>query len=184
MTMASTMTALPRRTGEKPKTGPEIPHVQFTQLAPPALREEIQQWIAAEFPGTSAPHTKTGPSEISNAAKMRRWIASAIPDAQVAEDLPPESAFAIFLDDIPPATGAVLFPPRLVSEFAHLHQDGSFHLALSEDDQRELLAKGWGEYHPLHSAGVNAVMLYGPRDAAELEVAKQALRASYRYAIG
>ena len=29
----------------------------------------------------------------------------------------------------------------------------------------ELLAKGWGERHPLYSPGVNAVMLYAPRDA-------------------
>jgi hypothetical protein len=44
---------------------------------------------------------------------------------------------------LPPA-GAVLLPPRLNAEFGHVHTDGSLHLVLSQEDQRELVAKGCG----------------------------------------
>lgn len=40
------------------------------------------------------------------------------------------------------------------------------------------------ERHPLHSATINVVMLYGPRDDDELAVAKTVVDASYRYATG
>ncbi|MGA4845374.1 luciferase family protein [Streptomyces sp. G5(2025)] len=77
-----------------------------------------------------------------------------------------------------------MLPPRLNAEFAHVHTDGSLHLALSQEDQRELIAKGWGERHPLYSPTVNVVMLYGPRTDEELESAKAVVAASYRYAAG
>ena len=38
--------------------------------------------------------------------------------------------------------------------------------------QDELIAKGWGERHPLYSPTINVLMLYGPRTADELDVAK------------
>ncbi|WP_199739521.1 luciferase family protein [Streptomyces klenkii] len=75
-------------------------------------------------------------------------------------------------------------PPRLTAEFAHLHPDGSLHLSLATGDQQELIGKGWGERHPLHSAQINVVMLYGPRTDEELAVARAVIRAAYRYATG
>ncbi|WP_399933306.1 hypothetical protein [Streptomyces kanamyceticus] len=55
-------------------------------------------------------------------------------------------ALAFFLGDTTPLSpGAVLLPPRLNAEFAHVHTDGSLHLALSSEDQREVIEKGWGE---------------------------------------
>jgi hypothetical protein len=147
--------SLPEREGPRPETGPEVPHVQFTQKSPVWIREELTQWLGSAFP-----RTKTGPSEIST------------------------STNALFLDGVEPATGSVLLPPRLTAEFAHVHADGSLHLALSTEDQDELVGKGWGERHPLYSPQVNVVMLYGPRDPDELHVARTVSQAAYRYAIG
>ncbi|WP_234995778.1 luciferase domain-containing protein [Streptoalloteichus hindustanus] len=167
------------RAGERPRTGPRVPHVQLTQTSPPALREELTRGMARAFPRTT-----TGPSEISDPARMRPWIAALFPGAPVADDIPDEKAVALFLDGVAPAPGSVLLPPRLTAEVAHVHPDGSLHLALSAPDQRELLAQGWGERHPLHSPQVNVVMLYAPRTTQELDVARAVLRAAYRYARG
>ncbi|MGK5551420.1 hypothetical protein ACSNOI_07375 [Actinomadura kijaniata] len=57
-------------------------------------------------------------------------------------------------------------------------------MALAEQDQRELINKGWGKRYPLYSPTINVVMLYGPRDDEELQIAKAVVSASYRYATG
>ncbi|MEU7900731.1 luciferase family protein [Nonomuraea sp. NPDC049152] len=151
-----TMPALPTREGERPETGPSVPHVQLTQNSPDEIRENLKHWMSTELPGTVI-----RPSEISE-----------------------PGALAFFLDGALPPQGAVLLPPRLNAEFAHVHPDGSLHLSLSFEDQRELLLRGWGERHPLYSAQINVVMLYGPRTADELDVARTVIEASYRYATG
>jgi Family of unknown function (DUF5519) len=55
-------------------------------------------------------------------------------------------------------------------EFAHLHphSDGSLHLTLPRDLAEEVVAKGWGEPHVV--VGWATLMVYGPRDPAELKV--------------
>lgn len=65
-------------------------------------------------------------------------------------------------------------------EFAHIHtdNDGSLHLTLPPDLYAEVLDKGWGEPHPVSGT----MMLFGPRDPAELEVAWQVLHASWQWA--
>ena len=77
--------------------------------------------------------------------------------------------------------------PR-AGEFAHLHPeyDGSLHLALPPDQARDVVAKGWGVTHPL--AGIRLargmVMIYGPRDQAELDVVTAIVSTSHAYATG
>lgn len=68
------------------------------------------------------------------------------------------------------------------TEFAHIHpaHDGSLHLTLPPPLYEEVLEKGWGEPHPISGT----MMLFGPRDEAELEVVWQILQASYRFATG
>lgn len=68
------------------------------------------------------------------------------------------------------------------TEFAHIHAeyDGSLHLTLPPDLYGDVLATGWGEPHPVSGT----MMLFGPRDEAELEVVWQIVLASYRYATG
>ncbi|MFE7543949.1 luciferase domain-containing protein [Streptomyces platensis] len=151
-----TFPALPERVGDRPETGPEVPHLQLTQPSPPQIKEALRQWMATTLPGTVSGH-----SEIS------------VP-----------STWAVFLSDVAPALGARLFLPRGNAEFVHLHADGSLHLALDPADHAAFLASGWGEKHPLYDRGANVVMFYAPRDEAELEVAKKAIAASYRYAAG
>jgi hypothetical protein len=75
------------------------------------------------------------------------------------------------------------------TEFAHLHPayDGSLHLILPEKAAREVIAKGWGEFHPLVAQGVmppTNIMVFGPRDDAEIEVVEQIVRAAYANARG
>ncbi|WP_017593184.1 luciferase domain-containing protein [Nocardiopsis potens] len=150
------MLGLPARTGGRPATGPSVPHVQLDQNSPGEVREELERWMVGHLEGAVV-----RPSEISEPGSL-----------------------AFFLDGVLPPAGAVLLPPRLNAEFAHVHPDGSLHLALSREDQDELIAGGWGERHPLYSPAVNVVMLYGPRTGGELEVAKAVVEASYRYATG
>ncbi len=74
-------------------------------------------------------------------------------------------------------------------EFAHIHPppDGSMHLALPPDDARQVIARGWGEQHPVARLGFLApgiVMIYAPRDDRELEVVLHIVEASFRFASG
>ena len=68
------------------------------------------------------------------------------------------------------------------TEFAHLHPpyDGSLHLTLPPEVYRAVQAGGWGEPHPVSGT----MMVFGPRDPAELEVVWRLLLASYRFARG
>jgi hypothetical protein len=75
------------------------------------------------------------------------------------------------------------------SEFAHLHgaADGSLHLMLPPDVAGEAMVKGWAELHPMARKGLaptTLLMLYGPRDQAELETIWQLVEASYEFARG
>ena len=150
------MMTLPTRSGERPRTGPAVPHLQLSQNSPAEVTERLQEWMTTALPGTVI-----RPSEISEPGSL-----------------------AFFLDGTTPPPGAVLLPPRLTAEFAHVHPEGSLHLALSTADQNTLIATGWGERHPLYSPTINVVMLYGPRTDDELAVAKTVIAASYRYATG
>ena len=42
-----TFPALPERAGGRPETGPEVPHLQFTQTSPPQIKEALRQWMAS-----------------------------------------------------------------------------------------------------------------------------------------
>jgi len=149
---------LPFRDGARPTVSSGIPQEQRSDTAPLALQEEMFGRIAA-LPGVS-----TRQSAIS----------------------------------VPGARGFLLSPPRLgpvdafivpsAGEFAHVHPgyDGSLHLALPPALAADVVAKGWGVAHPL--AGVRLtpgmVMLYGPRDAVELDTAVGVVMTSHAWASG
>ena len=73
-------------------------------------------------------------------------------------------------------------------EFAHVQPgyDGSVHLALPIALATDVIGRGLGVAHPL--AGVRLtpgmVMLYGPRDAAELETVVGVVTVSHAWASG
>jgi hypothetical protein len=145
------------RTGARPMTGSFVPHQQLTQQSPIEIRDALAEWMKTAFP-----HTRLGASKVSDSTTK-----------------------ALHLDGIPLGECArVLMPIPGFAEFGHLHEDGSMHLALSAEDRWELIVKEWGEQHPGARWGINAIMLFAPRDPAELEVAKAVFTAAYRYAIG
>ncbi|GAA4552896.1 phospholipase [Pseudonocardia xishanensis] len=77
----------------------------------------------------------------------------------------------------PPGTRSVLadtgpFVDPAIGERAHLHPDGSLHLALPPALAYDAVLKGWAVPHPLAGVRLDAgvVLVPAPRDAAELEV--------------
>jgi phospholipase/carboxylesterase len=156
--MDDAISSLPNRAGPRPETGPSMPHQQLTENAPP----EMQEALFARAAGL--PWVRVGRSGVS------------VPGAR-----------AFILED-----DMAMGPPEAFmvgAEFAHLHPpyDGSLHLALPAEEAKEVEGKDWGELHPLARLGVmppTAVMVFGPRDADELEVVWTILRVSYAFARG
>ena len=76
--------------------------------------------------------------------------------------------------------------PYTHAEVGHIHPtDGSMHIILSPSDAKEVITKGWGEFHGL--AGQNGLiktytMIYSPRDEQELAITRQILEAGVKYA--
>jgi hypothetical protein len=170
---------LPVRRGGKPRTGPSVPHVQLSDFGTPEIRESLRAWMSEPRPAV-----RIGDSEISDVGKVREFMAQRHPEIELPEELPQENGFAMFLDGRLPPEGVTLLPPRLTAEFAHVHPDGSLHLVLPPEVEAAMLAKGWGERHPLYRPDMRIVMLFAPRDEGELEIAQSLIGASYRYATG
>ncbi|WP_033342065.1 luciferase domain-containing protein [Catenuloplanes japonicus] len=59
----------------------------------------------------------------------RAFLTRTFPDAELPDELPTERARAFFVPAAAP-DGVLLMPPSGKREFAHLHDDGSLHLAL------------------------------------------------------
>jgi hypothetical protein len=149
---------LPERSGPRPDTGPAMPHQQLSENAPAELQEELWRRMSA------LEGVRTGRSGVS------------LPETR-ALHLDPELA-------IGPPEGFMVG-----TEFAHLHgpDDGSLHMALPPEVARAAIDRGWAELHPLARAGrlpETLVMVYGPRDADELETVWSLVTASYENARG
>jgi hypothetical protein len=149
--------SLPIRVGDRPRTTPTNPHTQLDQQ-PIDLRwiEELARRVY-ELPGVVEE-----PSRISVPGARALVIG---PDESIG---PPEA----FLID---------------REFAHLHPapDHSLHAMLPPETVTEAVAAGWAEPHPVALRGLippTAVMLYAPRDEAELDVIERLVRASHAFA--
>lgn len=153
------MEPLPARRGPRPGTHKGLPHQQLNQQPhDDRLRDALAQRVFA------LPGVREEPSAIS------------VPGAR-----------ALVLD----ASGAR--GPReaflVGQEFAHLHPgaDRSLHLALPEATATVACEAGWAELHPLAATGVlprTIVMVYAPRDMAEVEVVAGIVEASHRFATG
>jgi hypothetical protein len=151
--------SLPRRAGERPRTTPTNPHTQLDQQ-PTDLRwiDELARRVFA------LPGVVEKPSRISVPGARALVLA---PDEPTG---PPEA----FLID---------------REFAHLHPapDHSLHAMLPIELVRQAVASRWAEAHPVALRGLipaTAVMLYAPRDEAELDIIEQLVRASHAFARG
>ena len=73
-------------------------------------------------------------------------------------------------------------------EFAHLHpaHDGSLHVALPLPLASDAIAKGWAVAHPLAGIRVTPgmVLVFGPRDDAELDIVTSVVATSHGWASG
>ena len=146
------------RTGPRPTTTDCAPHEQVSQNSPPEIHAEFKR-RAFELP-----FVERRPSGIS----VPGAEALVLPHAHACG---PREAFMIG------------------REFAHVHPgyDGSSHLMLPLPVVEELIAKGWGEPHPMARQGVipaNAVMAFAPRDEAEIDVMLRLLHTSWDFARG
>jgi pyroglutamyl-peptidase len=149
--------AIPPRRGKRPKTSTEGAHAQLSDRSSAAIWGEL---VARTFalPGVSEVHSQVSPA----------------------------SSRAIRLDDLRtarhPSTSLSYEDPL---EPVHLHgiDDTSIHLCLPKDLVATVLETGWGELHPYGDHGTE-VMIYGPRDAAELEVVMGLIEASLAFARG
>jgi len=144
-----------KRAGARPRTTPTNPHTQLDQNAPLALQEALFARARA------LPNVVVGASLVS------------VPGAR---------AFHLPACRNPAPAGFMLG-----HEFAHLHpaSDGSLHMALPPGIVDDVIANGWAERHPLagkHGLPNNIVMVYGPRDDAELEIVAALVGASHAHA--
>ena len=149
---------LPSRAGERPAVSWTIPQQQRSDNAPTALQDELFRHVSA-LPGVSS-----------------RQSAISVPGARglmlESSQHGPRDAFLV------PSVG----------EFAHVHpeHDGSLHLALPPAHAADAVAKGWAVAHPLAGIRVTPgmVLVYGPRDDAELLTVTGIVEASHAYATG
>ena len=149
---------LSTRAGSRPDVSWTIPQEQRSDNTPQQLQEQLFDRISS-LSGVS-----TGPSAIS------------VPGAR-----------GLMVDRADDAPLDAFLVPR-VGEFAHQHPsyDGSLHLALPPALAADAVAKRWAVAHPL--AGIRLsrgmVMIYGPRNEAELATVAGIVETSHAYATG
>ncbi|MEM8619742.1 MAG: luciferase family protein [Actinomycetota bacterium] len=147
---------LPRRRGPRPATTATNPHTQLDQTAPVDLQRRVADLMFS----------------LSCVVETHSLIS--VPGARAA-----------WLDDGCAAGPVDAF--MIEREFCHLHppSDGSLHLNLPLEIGRQAIDRGWAEPHPLVARGIvppTVVMVYGPRNEAELGVVCRLVEASHRFA--
>lgn len=147
---------IPVRAGERPVTTEWIPHQQISD----------------------------NPSSALHAATRERFLALAGCDLGPSLISVP-GATALFVPECEHCRQAAMMRGR---EFAHIHpgSDGSFHMVLDASSAAHVMAQGWGELHPLCLTGElteQVLMVYAPRDEAEIDVIMEIAAASRAYAV-
>ncbi len=156
----STLAGLPRRQGNKPKIAPfAIPHRQVDQHNDTLVRNRQKKIFDNQVSDKNF-----------NLVYKMSYLERHSP--------------GIFLNDSSAGNQTVL--PVSHAEIGHIHpSDGSMHIILSPSDTKEVIEKGWGELHGL--AGQDRVaktylMIYSPRNEAELDITQNILLAAVKYA--
>lgn len=154
--MKKTPNPLPERPGSRPRTTGTNPHMQLEQNAP------AEHWAELARRAFALPDVEERPSLVSVPGARALWLR----------------------EGVPAGPGEAFMARR---EFAHIHPlpEASIHLALPPELAREAVEKGWAEPHPMARRGYvpdTIVMIYGPRDTDEVEIAWTLLRASYQFA--
>ena len=156
--MQSKIRSIPKREGERPRTGVQPPHLQLSDVSPRPIYQAMAQWGLGDLPA-QMPFIRHHPTLIS------------VPSSE-----------ALWLDESLPADRDVFMPPAGSREFAHLHADGSWHLVVDEILVQKIVDSAWGERHPWYDRGVLEVLVYAPRNEAEMEVTQQFVLASIEHA--
>lgn len=149
--------SLPIRPGSKPQTTAQLPHSQLDQHGPDSVIDALHAWCFA------LPDIDNEESGISV----------------------PGSRAMVVKPGGPCNPGAFM----VGREFAHIHpapDNGSMHLMLDAEDAQAVIDAGWGESHYLVTQGrmpMGLVMVFSPRDDAELEAVKAIVARSHAYAM-
>lgn len=151
------MLTLPKRSGEKPQTGTQPPHLQLSEQSPFSIYEAMSKWAFTDLPAASG-IVREEPTRISLPTSRALWLDESI------------------------KTTERLMPPLGSREFAHLHADGSWHLVVNDELVKHIIEQGWGERHPWYDRGVLEVMVYAPRNNEEMTIVKQLVTASIAHA--
>lgn len=152
------MLKIPKRSGERPQTGDQPPHLQFTEQSPREIYNQMAQWALVDIPAEMAELSEE-PTRIS------------VPTSR-----------ALWLDESVDAPAKAFMPPAGSREFAHLHADGSWHLVVDDDLVRQIVEQSWGERHPWYDRGVLEVLVYAPRNLDEMAIVQQLVAASIAHA--
>lgn len=136
-------------------TSDEGPHRQVDQRAPAALWGEL---VARVF---SMDGVVEGASQVSPPSSRAVYL------VDTREELSPETSLA----------------PGMRLEPVHLHgvDDTSVHLVLPAERGGQLVRLGWAEPHQYAEYGTE-FMIYGPRNAAELEAVLTVIEESLDFA--
>lgn len=159
-----TLSKLPKRKGARPTIAPfAIPHRQVNQNNSNSIREK-QKTL---FDQVVAKHAGIVEFKTSYYEKHNQ---------------------SIYLIDINSGNPDIMEITH--AEIAHMHpSDGSVHATVSPSDAREIIEKGWGELHGLSGQifkgedGLPStyMMIYAPRNDAELEIIQKILEAAIKY---
>lgn len=155
LTQGEAAAGLPAREGAPPTVTSGVPHIQLDQTSDPEM--------------------------------YRRLVGSAFADERVTR--------ASSRASLPGALGLTVANGRHVRgeamivgrEFAHIHQQpgaGSLHLKLPVNEAADVVAKGWGEWHPfaLSGSAPGMVMVYSPRSDRDLGVVAAIIASAVEYA--
>lgn len=142
------MTKTAPRRGPRPTTTDCAPHSQVDQLAPPAERRRLSRLIAQ---------------------RVETWSGMELGGSRRA----PPGTIGFYLDPESATRNPDCF--LLGNELAHVHleDDGSLHAVLPQAIIEEADKAGWIEPHPMAgmpTVSPRTVMIYAPRDEAEVEV--------------
>ncbi|KAL1747406.1 hypothetical protein HDZ31DRAFT_80517 [Schizophyllum fasciatum] len=157
---------LPTREGPRPTIGKHvIPHRQTDQFPPESIKPSargLMQLLHARYPDT----TVMLPSQHEG------------------------HALALFVHpDVHSPVADKAINQERGREIEHVHPliDHSFHALLAPQDCKEVIAKGWGERHPLSGCfgekdlQANYLFIYAPRSDKELEVITRIMEAAIGY---
>jgi hypothetical protein len=154
---ANRLHLLSARLGPRPRSSVSLPFRQLDQFPPEKIQRRLIE-LSSEMP-----HVHARQSRVASPG----CLALCINDGMAAGPL------EAFLDG---------------HEFCHLHAlpEGCIHAILPPSTIEVVVALGWAERHPVHRLGLmeTLVMIYAPRDEAELGVVVTLIECARQFAIG